>query len=260
MGGDFNLHHILKCSLAQNTKFETPFYLIKGSRKGTTVMLTAGIHGNEKASVLAANKLLVLLKKGSIQIDNGVLILVPVVNQQAFKQNIRGIPDLNRTFPRKPNTEARHPLSRALFRLAKQDQPAWYIDLHEANGLSNVNPRVLGQTIITNPNSIAIPSVRRIVAQMNRTIAQRSKHFTVRLYVLPGSGRTTAYQQFNSRAITVETCWSLPISDRVNFQMQILRHLLNETGLIRNGTKKRTLPHNANALGSKVRDISVKER
>jgi predicted deacylase len=228
--------HIIKRQLGKDTKFETPYYIIKGSSIGNVVMITAGVHGNEIASILAAKKLLVLLQKGKLHINSGRLIIVPIVNQNAYKQRIRGIPDLNRTFPRNPNKEANHPLSAALFRLAKQYQPRWYIDLHEANGLSKINPKVLGQTLIANPKSKVIPSVRQIVAHMNHTIDQKSRHFTVRLRKLPGSGRSAAYRLLNSRAITVETSWSLPISDRLNFQMEILRTILKEAELIKQDT------------------------
>lgn len=76
---------------------------------------------------------------------------------------------MNRTFPRKPREKARHPLSAELFQLAKQFQPSRYIDLHEVNGLSGLNPKVLGQTLITDPKSKAIPFVRRSVGQINQS-------------------------------------------------------------------------------------------
>ncbi|MCP3776730.1 hypothetical protein NLX71_26180, partial [Paenibacillus sp. MZ04-78.2] len=124
-------------------------------------------------------------------------------------------------------------LTLTLFRLAAEFQPAWYIDLHEARGFSKVNPKVLGQTLITNPKSGAIPLVKQIVAHMNRSIAKKSTHFSVRIRKLPGSGRTAAHRLLNSKAITVETSCNLPISVRVNYQIKILRYILNETGLIK---------------------------
>ncbi len=133
--------NITKHRLARATKFETPYYMIKGISNGNTVMVTAGVHGNESASILGAKKLMSHLQKNSLRINSGMLIIVPIVNQKAYKSHIRGIPDLNRTFPRKHDSKASHPLSAALFRLAKQFRPTWYIDLHEARGLSKVNPQ-----------------------------------------------------------------------------------------------------------------------
>jgi predicted deacylase len=224
---------ISKRHLAKGTKFETPYYIIKGTSIGNTVMITAGVHGDETANILAAKKLLDLLQKDVLHIHKGMLIIVPIVNQIAYKRRIRGIPDLNRTFPRKSNIAVSHPLTAALFRLAKQLQPEWYIDLHEARGFSNLDPSVLGQTLITNPNSEAIPLVKRIANHMNRYISKKSRHFSVRLRNLSGSGRTAAYRLLNSNSVTVETSCNLPKAVRVDFQMKILSYILNETGYIK---------------------------
>lgn len=224
---------ITKHQLAKATRFETPYYMIKGSSNGNTVMVTAGVHGNESASIIGAKKLVSHLQKNSLRINCGRLIIVPIVNQKAYKCHIRGIPDLNRTFPRNQHDKtASHPLSAAIFNLAKQFQPTWYIDLHEARGLSKLNPRVLGQTLITNPQSKAIPAVKRVIGHMNRSIVQESKHFTIRLQKLPGSARTAANNLLNARAITVETSCVLPKAVRANLQMRIVRHFLKEAGLI----------------------------
>lgn len=224
--------YITNHQLAKGTKFETPYYMIRSNTKGNTVMVTAGVHGREKAGSIGAHNLLSRLKNNSLHITSGTLIIVPIVNQIAYKKHIRGIPDLNRTFPRKHVREAHHPLSAALFQLTKQFSPKWYIDLHEANGLSKVNPRALGQTLITNPQSKAIPSVNRIIGRMNRSIIQKSRHFTIRLHKLPGSGRTAANSLLNAKAVTVETSCGLPISVRAHYQIKIVRHFLNEAGLI----------------------------
>ena len=217
---------IIKKQLAKGTRFETPYYLIRGNVGGSTVIITAGVHGNERASVIAANKLVRLLKTDSLQLHIGTLIIVPIVNQAAYKKRVRGVPDLNRTFPRNVNNKARHPLSAALFRLAVDLKPDWYIDLHEANGLSKLNPSVLGQTFIANPGNHAVPTIKRIARRMNRSITASARHFTIRLRTLSGSGRHAASRLLKSKSVTVETCWSLPISTRVHFQSRILRYLL----------------------------------
>ncbi|KEQ26315.1 M14 family metallopeptidase [Paenibacillus tyrfis] len=218
--------------LAKGTRFETSYFVIHGKSKGKTMMITAGVHGNEIASILAAERLVGLLEKNRLRIEKGTLIVVPLVNRQAYKLRIRGNPDLNRTFPRSDKDKASHRLSVELFQLAKQYRPSWYVDLHEANGLSNINPQRLGQTLIADPKSAAIPAIKRIVAHLNRPIVQKSRRFTVRLQNLLGSGRHAAYHLLKANAVTVETCWSLPMSTRVSFQMKILNDILAEANLI----------------------------
>lgn len=223
---------IMQGELAIGTKFHTSYYIVKGSGDGATVMITAGIHGNETASVSAAKQFVHSLQKGLLQLHKGTLIIVPLVNQQAYKKRIRGIPDLNRTFPRTAHDKPRHPLSAHLFRLADQYRPAWYIDMHEANGLSRLNPKVLGQSLLTDRRSPSVKTVRQIVKRINRSIERQATHFTVRLRELPGSGRTAAARLLQANAVTVETSWSLPHSIRVKYQKNILRQFLKRAGLM----------------------------
>ncbi|MFE5320584.1 succinylglutamate desuccinylase/aspartoacylase family protein [Paenibacillus sp. NPDC056579] len=224
---------ISKRMLAQNTRYRTTYYLINGDSKGTTVMITAGVHGSERAGMLAANRFVQLLQKKVIQIHGGRIIIVPIVNQIAAKQRRRGNPDLNRTFPKIGSKTARHPLSAALFRLAMQNKPAWYIDLHEATGLSQKKRGALGQTLIINPSGKAGPAAGKVIAKMNRSIKQNVRHFNLLRHDLPGSGRSAAFHFLKAKAITVETGISLPIQDRVKYQLDILRSILGESGLLK---------------------------
>ncbi|MDP1511885.1 succinylglutamate desuccinylase/aspartoacylase family protein [Paenibacillus ottowii] len=223
---------IKKQILALDTKYQTPYYIIKGDYLGETVFVTAGIHGNEIASIRAAKQLLDNLKKGKIVIENGTLILVPIVNQRAYKKRVRGIPDLNRTFPKKSHDSPKHQLSKELFALAQKKNPNWYIDLHEANGLSRINPKRLGQTLITNSDNMARSAVIRIIEKMNSNIPQVQRQFTARFKHKKGSGRTAASRILHAKAITVETCWSLPLSKRIQYQTQIIHYILKEAHLI----------------------------
>ncbi|MEF3306843.1 succinylglutamate desuccinylase/aspartoacylase family protein [Paenibacillus sp. GYB003] len=224
--------HITKHRLAPHSKYDTAYYVVRGNGAGNTVMVTAGVHGNESAGIRAANEIVDLLRGGAIRLRRGKLIVVPVVNAIARRRRIRGKPDLNRTFPKKRGDAARHPLSAALLAVAKRHKPGWYIDLHEANGLSKLNPRALGQTLLVNPRSPAVRPAGRVVSRINRSIAKRSLRFTVRQRPLPGSGRHAAYRLWNAKAITVETCWSMAKSTRVRFQTDIVRAFLQEARLV----------------------------
>lgn len=223
---------VQKRILAPKTSFSTPYYVVHGEKKGATMMIVAGIHGNERASVTAAKRLVRLAGSGSIRVRRGTLIIVPIVNQTAYRKNIRGVPDLNRTFPRSPGQPAQHALSRALFRLAKEHRLSWYLDLHEANGLSALSPRRLGQTLIANSGNGSLPSARRLIGSINRTISKKSRHFNLRIRELPGSSRTAAARLLRARAVTVETCWSLNKADRVSYQTQMAKGFLREAGLM----------------------------
>lgn len=219
--------------LAQGTPFETGLYLFRGEIPGPTVMIVAGIHGREVGSIRAAQQLVKLVRSHKLTIKRGTLIVVPIANQPAFKKRIRGKPDLNRTFPRSQGGRATHEMSRALFSIMQDYKPTWYLDLHEANGLSSKSKQVLGQTLITNPGSASVPSVRKIIKRMNEKVSRPSHQFHIRLHRLKGSSRTAAAERIHAKAITVETCWSLNMNTRIKYHMQVVQLFMQEAGLIK---------------------------
>lgn len=222
---------ITRHTIAGNTKYETSYHRIRSGLAGPVVILTAGVHGNERASVRAAKQLLQAFKSGSVRLARGELIIVTVANRDAYRRGVRGKPDLNRTFPRSAGAKATHAVSAALYALMKRHRPSWYIDLHEANGLSSVNRRRLGQTLITNAGGGAVSAARRTIHILNSGIYDPSLRFNLRLKSKEGSGRSAA-SRLKAKAITVETCWSLPFERRVGYQRRIAELLLRESGVV----------------------------
>lgn len=217
--------------LAASSAYASPYYIVRGMNPGPVMMITSGVHGNETASMAAAQKLADHCASGRYVIHRGTLIIVPRVNQQAYAKKIRGKPDLNRTFPRRKSGKAKHPLAAAVFQLARAHQPDWWLDLHEANGLSQLSPHVLGQTLITNPGSSSVPICRRVIERMNRSISVRNQYFNLKRHELPGSARTAASRLLKAKSVTVETCWSLKRAVRIKYQTEIVHHFLREAGM-----------------------------
>lgn len=230
---------VKKHVLASGTSFAAPYYVIKGKLPGPVFMVVSGIHGNETGSIRAAQELVNHLNQGRLFIDCGTLIIIPKINKEAYRKRIRGVPDLNRAFPRKRNTHAHHPLAAALFQLAQRYQPLWYLDLHEANGLSQRNPKRLGQTLIVNSKSRGLGTVKEVIKSMNRSISVQSHRFNIRIRELPGSSRTAAARILRAKAVTVETCWSLERSIRIKYQMDIVCLFLKTAGLMESSYEKR---------------------
>ncbi|CAI6084344.1 hypothetical protein PAECIP112173_04256 [Paenibacillus sp. JJ-100] len=218
--------------LAASSAYATPYYIVRTMNPGPVIMITSGIHGNETASMAAAQKLADDCATGRRVIHRGTLIIVPRVNQQAYAKKIRGKPDLNRTFPRRSSGKAKHPLAAAVFQLARKHEADWWLDLHEANGLSQLSPRVLGQTLITNPGSSSVPICRSVIERMNRSISMRKHHFNLKRHELPGSARTAASKVLKAKSVTVETCWSLKRAVRIKYQTEIVHHFLREIGML----------------------------
>ena len=219
-------------TLASSTSYATPYYVIRGELLGPVFMVVSGIHGNETASIRAAKNIVNHLRQGELYIYRGTLIIVPLMNQKAYRKRIRGVPDLNRTFPRTRNGSAKHPLSVALLQLVRRYRPTWYLDLHEANGLSQRNPKRLGQSIIIKPGSQGTVTARRLIKDINRTIAKPSYHFNIRLRGRPGSSRAAVSRIIGAKAFTVETCWSLDRDLRIRYQIDIVSRFLTSAGLM----------------------------
>lgn len=213
-------------SIARNTKHATPYYVFRAPTEGNTIMITAGIHGNERASIRAAEQLVTSLRSGNLKLHTGKLIIIPRAHRQAILQGKRGVPDLNRTFPRSMGDTSRHPVSAGIVQLARLHKPSWYIDMHEANGLSRVQRHVIGQSLLTDGRSKLIRCAHRVVHSMNRTISQHAYRFTVKVRSRSGTGRTAAFRLWKAQAFTIETCWSLPFSLRVQHQSLMLRELI----------------------------------
>lgn len=220
-------------TLASSTSYATPYYVIRGDYPGPVVMVVSGIHGNEIGSIRAAQRIVDRFMQGRLYIYRGTVIVIPLMNQKAYRKRIRGIPDLNRTFPRSSQKSAKHPLAAALLQLVLRYRPTLYLDLHEANGLSQKNPRRLGQTIIMNPGSRGISSAKRIIKGVNQTISNRSHHFNIRLRERPGSSRAAVSRILSAKAFTVETCWSLDRELRIRYQIDIVSRFLISAGVLR---------------------------
>ncbi len=202
------------------------FYTIKGAKPGPVVMITAGVHGTEIAGIMAARKLI------NTQISNGMLIIVPIVNQVAYRQRKRGNPDINRTFPRYPGDKPKHPIADGILQIAKKFHVTWCIDLHEANGLYRLDHTKLGQTLIVYPDEKMHRIAKRVTEKVNQNIQVRLKKFCVRQGKLPGSLRTAMGNVLHLKAITVETSMQQPKRLRVQYQTQIVQALLHEIGII----------------------------
>ena len=76
-------------------------YLIRGSKPGKTLAITAGVHGCEYVSIQAAREFVNDIEPQSL---SGNVLVIPVVNEQGFFKGAKQIVpedglNLNRRFP-----------------------------------------------------------------------------------------------------------------------------------------------------------------
>jgi predicted deacylase len=121
-----------------------PVYLINGEKPGPTIVVTAGVHAAEYASIAAA---LEIGQKYSPDVIQGQLIVAPLINQAGFPVRsiyvnpMDGI-NLNRVFPGDENGSASEQIAAWVFEnIIKQAD--YFIDLHGGDLIEALIPFVI---------------------------------------------------------------------------------------------------------------------
>ncbi|MGH9700485.1 MAG: succinylglutamate desuccinylase/aspartoacylase family protein, partial [Candidatus Acidiferrales bacterium] len=136
-------HAILLELHAAEPELNLPVLLLNGSSKGKTLVVTAGVHGDEYEGVRAILDLCSELDPGVMR---GTLIAVPVANPPAFWNGTRTSPldnaNLARTFPGREHGSFSQKLAFHLGRsiIVHAD---FFVDLHSA-GVKLLMPTMVG--------------------------------------------------------------------------------------------------------------------
>ena len=135
-------HAVLLATPTEPTS-EVPAFALRGAAPGPTLLVTAGVHGAEYASIEAAYRLAALDPAGL----SGTLVVLPIVNRTAYRvRAVYGNPidgkNLNRQFPGDPAgsfaPRLAHWLTDAWMRHADA-----YLDLHGGDLNEALTPFVL---------------------------------------------------------------------------------------------------------------------
>ncbi|MFM9963528.1 MAG: succinylglutamate desuccinylase/aspartoacylase family protein [Planctomycetaceae bacterium] len=133
---------------------------IHGHQPGPTLLITAGVHGDEFEPMAAVRR---LMKEIDPQHLRGKVTLVPVVNESAFRLGRRAGEDgkdLARTCPGREDGSLTEQVAFALSQLIRSAD--FYIDLHTGGTTYTVLP-LSGYTLHADPNVLA---VQRRMAQV----------------------------------------------------------------------------------------------
>ncbi|QCW98689.1 succinylglutamate desuccinylase/aspartoacylase family protein [Aggregatimonas sangjinii] len=115
--------------LHTRTKIQVPIIVERAKKEGPTILITAGIHGNEINGVEIVRQ---LVSKKYNKPECGMVICIPVVNVFGFLNQKRQFPDgrdLNRVFPGSPRGSL---ASRFAYHIIKEIVPLvdYCIDFH----------------------------------------------------------------------------------------------------------------------------------
>ncbi len=126
--------------LEMDVSFDLPYTIVKGEKPGKTLLVTAGIHGSEYASIAAA----VSLGQIDPKLVSGTLIILPIVCMPAYRaRSIYTNPidgkNLNRQFPGDFAGSFTQQLAAWITENAIQVSDA-YIDLHGGDMIEALEP------------------------------------------------------------------------------------------------------------------------
>jgi len=225
--------------LAKGTLWENPYHITDSGVPGPTLLVTAGVHGNEPAGSRAAEQI------GHWPVRRGRLIVVPRVNAPGLKSNSRWLPgegeptrNANRNFPKagQPN-RARTAVVRALWEFIQKQKPTWVVDLHEGYDFHVANPKSDGSSIIF-PNTPGMRALaKKIQHDVNATIVDPKR----RIVLLSGGpvdgGLVRAtIERTGAKGFCFETTFNhQPVSVRTRQHRIMVHRLLRELDMAAGG-------------------------
>ncbi len=121
---------------------QLPVLVVRGKGKGKTLLVSAGVHGDEFEGMGAIHRLYRNLDPGSLR---GTLVAIPVVNPPAYEAGLRVNPDdrqdMARIFPGDPGGTVTEQLAHALTHSFIRGAD-FFIDLHSAGQYYRMPPLV----------------------------------------------------------------------------------------------------------------------
>jgi hypothetical protein len=217
--------------ILEGTSAETTVHVQTADTDGPTVMVVAGLHGDEEAGYLAAEDIT------EWDIDAGQLVVIPKANVRAIERETRtaadGV-DLNRAFPtdREPTTE----VARALWNVVVEYDPDVFVDLHESEQLYNGDATDgVGQAVFRSYDMVAAAKAGRAVRHVNENyVGNQTNEFEIGYFTGPnvdpnGLVAHKASRDLDALGFLVETLETGPaLETRVEWQKAVVRKLAED--------------------------------
>ncbi|MBM3472635.1 MAG: hypothetical protein FJX75_05115 [Armatimonadetes bacterium] len=223
--------------LAAGTEWENPYYVIRGAAPGPTVLLTAGLHGDEPAGFRAAEQI------RHWPIACGTLIVVPRANTPGLREGTRYLPawrddetlrNANRNFPvLGESTGAKTPPCQALWALVEQWHPRWVIDLHEGAGVRGAGSASVGSSVICADTEELNPIAEAVLTAVNATVSGPERRFVRLKGAVKGGLARAAQDVLGVSAVCLETTSKgQPMSTRTRQHRIMVNAALRSIGLL----------------------------
>ncbi|SIQ83932.1 PKD domain-containing protein [Haladaptatus litoreus] len=225
-------------TLMSGTADATEVHVTTASESGPTALVVGGMHGNENAGYLAAEKI------AQWNIERGTLVTIPRANAEAVAADARtasGESDLNRQFP--SGSERETELARAIWGVVEEYDPDVVIDLHESIGIYDGDlVGGVGQVIFTSWDESASDDAAAAAQYLNRNYVSRDDYaFSVGAFSSPSNEPSGLFSHKAARdagadAFLVEvTSKDTEIGKRVQWHTKLVQQLVEEELLTTGG-------------------------
>jgi len=236
----------------RDTRQELTVYHVQGNEPGPTLLIIAGIHGDEAGGYLTAERYV------DLKLKRGKLIVVPRLNGPAIEAGKRcGLGgDMNRLFNLPPDHS--NPDTKVV-NLAKQliRQADYVLNLHQGYDFFNPrwispkrNPTKWGQSNVIDTATYHLPDgqklelgnyAERVVRRINGRIPDRDYHFAVnntntsnkRSLHKEQRGSLTYYSLFDQQkfALGLEATKNCSLADAVTYLTIAVNAAIEEAGI-----------------------------
>ncbi|QLG45337.1 succinylglutamate desuccinylase/aspartoacylase family protein [Costertonia aggregata] len=202
--------------LPTGTLIDIPVYVFNAKKPGPTILVQAGLHGDEVNGVEIVRRMLV---EKRFKIDKGAVIAVPILNIFGFIHFSRDVPDgkdVNRSFP---GTKTGSMASRIAYHYVNEimHQIDFGIDLHTGGGQRHNFPQI--RYTQEDENSAKLAEV------FNAPVTFPSK-------LIKGSFRNAAYQM-KKPIVVFEAGESMRFDEKAILEgMQGILNVLKHFGMI----------------------------
>ncbi|WP_266074719.1 M99 family carboxypeptidase catalytic domain-containing protein [Haladaptatus caseinilyticus] len=223
-------------TIRSGTEEETEVYVTDTGKPGPTAVVVGGLHGNEPSGYLAADDV------ATWSIDKGKLVVIPRANPVAIERgtysNDNG--NLNRKFT--PGKEPRTALARSIWSAIERYNPKTVLSLHSSNGIYREaeGPDGDGQAIYPTLSSGADVDATMAAEYMNRYHLDNSfpEYYEFKQgNSLDGDSPLLIHKVgadlYIPGYIVETTRYGTSLDTRVNWTLNIVRHLLRRNGIDR---------------------------
>jgi uncharacterized protein len=140
--------------LHTKTNIEIPVFVFRSKHKGPTILLSAGMHGEETNGIEIIRK--IITREEIKNLNHGNIIAIPVINSVSFLFGSRDLPDgrdLNRCFPGNKNGSIG---SRIAFDIMTQIVPLidFGVDFHTGGAKISNSPQI--RCVFEFPENLAL--------------------------------------------------------------------------------------------------------